>query len=119
MESEDFKFLGGKVPVSGISVNVDVHLIQITEDKLRNILVEHHGNATAEKNWVAPLSLFLSFILVLTTTDAKEIFGVSANMWETIFIFACGVSVFWLVIAVKNRRAAMGVEQVIQRIKNT
>lgn len=118
MESDDLKFLGGKVPVTGISVNVDVHLIQITEDRLKNILVEHQSNVATEKNWVTPLCLLLSFLLALTTTEAKEIFGVSSSTWEALFIGVCIMSVIWLVVSVKNIRTAMSIEQLIRKIKN-
>lgn len=45
---------------SGVSQNTDTHLISVTEDKLRLIIISHHQKILKSRDWVAPLGvLFL------------------------------------------------------------
>jgi hypothetical protein len=54
--------------------NLDQNLITITEDRLENILLKYLQNIGDKKGWHAPLGIFLSLILTISTTENLRIF---------------------------------------------
>ncbi|WP_313225254.1 hypothetical protein [Stutzerimonas nitrititolerans] len=99
-------------------MNVDVHLIQITEDKLKNILLENQSRVATKNEWIAPLGLFISLLLAVLTTDAKPAFGLSSHAWQAIFLISCALSIIWLLVAIKNIKDGLTVDDLIKKIKN-
>lgn len=79
--------------------NVKSDLIEITEDKLENILLKHLKKMGTRKGWLAPLGLFISVVLANVSAIFTEKFGVSANTWEAIFVLASFGSGIWLIVS--------------------
>jgi|SRR5690554_6300445 len=77
--------------------NVKSDLIEITEDKLENILLKHLKKMGVRKGWIAPLGLFISVILANISATFDQKFGVPASTWEAVFILAAIGSGIWLV----------------------
>ena len=79
--------------------NVKSDLIEITEDKLENILIKHIKRMGTRKGWLAPLGLFISVVLANVSATFSDKFGISASTWEAIFILAAIVSGIWLLVS--------------------
>jgi len=77
--------------------NVKSDLMEITEDKLENILLKHLKKMGVRKGWIAPLGLFISVILANISATFDQKFGVPASTWEAVFILAAIGSGIWLV----------------------
>ncbi|MGP5546973.1 hypothetical protein [Psychrobacter alimentarius] len=76
--------------------NIKSDLIEITEDKLENILLKHIKKVGTRKGWLAPLGIFISVILANISASFSTKFGISANTWEATFILANLGSGLWL-----------------------
>lgn len=79
--------------------NVKSDLIEITEDKLENILLKHLKKMGTRTSWLAPLGLFISVMLANISADFSEKYGVPASTWEALFILAAIGSAVWLVVS--------------------
>jgi len=79
--------------------NVKSDLIEITEDKLENILLKHLKKMGTRKGWLAPLGLFISVVLANVSASFNEKFGISASTWEASFILALIASFVWLIVS--------------------
>lgn len=80
--------------------NIKSDLIEITEDKLENILLKHLKKMGTRRGWLAPLGLFISVVLANVSATFNEKFGVSASTWEAVFILALIASGIWLVVSI-------------------
>jgi len=80
--------------------NIKSDLITITHDKLENILLKHLEKLSFKNKWLAPLSLFLSLLATLLTAKFDNIFGLSKDIWQAIFIVCCCSSFIWLMISI-------------------
>lgn len=105
---------------SGVSQNTDTHLISVTEDKLRLIIINHHGRILKSRDWVAPLGVFISLVAALLTADFKEFIGVAGIYWR--YVFMCGAAISgYLTISslwVRWSSKAMTVKEVVDTVAN-
>ena len=74
--------------------NVKSDLIEITHDKLENILLKHLHCLKYRKEWMAPLSIFITLLVTIITVTFND-FGFVAEVWEAIFI-VCALLAFIL-----------------------
>ena len=79
--------------------NTAQNIIQITEDKLRNILNNHHANIQKKWHWTTPLGIFLTILLSLITTNFQDALFLEASVWKAFFILLLLVSFSWLAIS--------------------
>jgi len=80
--------------------NVKSDLIEITGDKLENILLKHLHCLGTRKSWVTPLSIFATVLLALLTTSFVDKFGITGLRWEVLFqVIALG-SAIWFVVSI-------------------
>ena len=102
--------------------NVKSDVIEITHDKLENVLLKFYQNHLLRFAWFNPLSLGIGLALTLTTADFKaNALGVEGGSWKAIFILALCGSVIWLVISLVRLAARWNetsLEFLIDRIKN-
>ena len=76
------------------ATNLSQTPIAITEDKLRLILLESADSLRSRRNWIAPFSIIISCIVVLTTTEKfKNYFGIDM---KTVFMLELILSISWL-----------------------
>ncbi len=76
--------------------NIKSDLIEITEDKLENILLKYLKNMGRKTAWMTPLGLFISVILAINTSTFTDKFNIPANTWEAVFLIAAIGSGLWL-----------------------
>jgi hypothetical protein len=100
--------------------NIKSDLIIITHDKLENILLKHLERLLLKNKWLTPLSLFISIFVTLLTASFKDAFGLTKEIWTSIFIVCCIISLFWLIVSVisliKHRKETT-IESLINKIK--
>jgi len=77
--------------------NLKSDLIEITEDKLENILLKHMTKIENSKCWLAPLSLFVSLLMTLLSSNFIKTFGLSKYTWEAVFMVGLLMSFIWLI----------------------
>ncbi|MCW3150046.1 hypothetical protein N8H22_15680 [Stutzerimonas stutzeri] len=108
----------GKIPVSGISENLEIHLIQITEDKLRNILIENQQALERRNEWVAPFGISLTLLITIITTTPTDSFGLNSSGWQALFYFCLIAAVIKTITTFVNRPKKTTIENIVDRIKN-
>jgi hypothetical protein len=106
-----------QAPVKNIHTNLDQDVIQITEDKLRLILNQHLDQIEQKQAWIAPLGVFLTIVLTLTTASFKDAF-LSASVWDAIFIVSAILSIAWLIKTSYRAFNSPSVDDVVEKIKN-
>lgn len=70
----------------------------INTSKLELILSKYHDKLSARSNWSTPFSVFLSFLLCITVSDFKDVFGLKALQWELLIIVCLLSSFLWLAL---------------------
>ncbi|GLR77211.1 hypothetical protein [Aliivibrio sifiae] len=76
--------------------NVKSDLIEITEDKLENILLKHLDKMSLKTAWIAPASILVTIATVKTTATFNDSFGIKAPVWEALTIMVGALSIYWL-----------------------
>jgi len=79
--------------------NVKSDLIEITEDKLENILLKHLTQLEIRKSWITPLSLFITIILANLSAIFVDKFGIKGSVWESLFLLMAMFSAVWLIVS--------------------
>lgn len=82
--------------VNQVRTNTKSDLIEITEDKLENILLKYLNRLGKSKGWLTPLSLFVTIIIVLLTAEFKSYFGLEKEVWKAIFVISLIGTFIWL-----------------------
>ncbi|EHZ2575587.1 TPA: hypothetical protein NJZ52_004429 [Vibrio parahaemolyticus] len=102
--------------------NVKSDLIEITEDKLENILLKHLEKMSLKSAWVAPASILVTIVTVKTTATFNDSLGIKAAVWEALTIMVGALSVYWLgkvVIKAIIHRKNLSLKSLLTRIKDT
>jgi hypothetical protein len=107
-----------RVEVHEVHSNLTAEVIEITSEKLELILRANLSCLERENSWHAPLGILVTIILVLLTTNFKTSFGLSAEIWNAVFIIACALTGFWFVKALCNKNKSLSVEQLLDKVKN-
>ena len=101
--------------------NLTQEIIVTNTDKVRLILNDHHKVIKRKIEWINPLGLFISVLTtILTAKFEQEKFGLSPQIWQSIFIVSCIGSFVWTVFLVINalRYVSEGtVDQFIEKLK--
>lgn len=92
--------------------------IAITEDRLKLCLHKAIDRLDAKRRWWTPLSVFVTLVLTLTTTEFKDQFVFSAATWEAIFLISVVITFYLTIKAIcKAVRVKVSVESIISEIK--
>lgn len=100
--------------------NVKSDLIEITHDKLENILLKHLKNLDIRKSWITPASIFLTVLIARLTSTFNDSLGIPKNVWDAFFLIIMMVSGIWLlwkIIEICNCWKKSSVEYLINTIK--
>jgi hypothetical protein len=107
--------------INQICSNTKSDLIEITEDKLENILIKFLSDYRNATIWLTPLGIFLSLLITFLTADFKNFLNISKEIWCAIFYLALVISLFFTLIssfiALRNYKKTK-IEYLITRIKN-
>ncbi len=107
--------------VSKVCSNTKSDLIEITEDKLENILTKFLKDYKKTIEWMTPLGLFLSFLITSFTADFKDFIGIPKETWSSILFILMILSFFWTIytvfFAIYNYKKT-SMEFLLNKIKN-
>ena len=107
--------------VSQVCTNTKSDLIEITEDKLENILTKFINDLKKSKSWLTPLSIFITLLITNLTADFKTFIGIPKEIWTAIFYISLALSLFWticqIIQAVLNYKKTR-IQYLINKIKN-
>ena len=106
----------GLVNVSDVHFNVSQEVIITTEDKIRLSLSKQLKKMEKKRSWITPLSMLISFTLILITAGFKDA-GLDAATWRAIFIIADVASFVWLIYSIKDALSSVKIEDVIDGLK--
>ncbi len=106
------------VNVNEVHSNVEQEVIEITSDKLCLILTDHIELMTSRKDWQAPLAMLATIVLVLTTADFKQAWGMSPDTWMAIFVISAVLSTGWLIKSLINLKKSVSVQDILNVAKN-
>lgn len=80
--------------------NIKSDFIEITHDKLENILLKHLHHLKYRREWVAPLSIFITLLITILTVTFNDFFGLKAEEWKSIFIICAFLTFIWLIYSI-------------------
>lgn len=101
--------------------NIKSDYIEITEDKLENILMKHLNTLGIHKAWITPLSLLITVLVASMTATFSKTFGIEGPEWKALFHIATLASAGWLLIVLLRWcccRKTCTLEHLISIIKN-
>ena len=108
--------------INQVCSNTKSDLIEITEDKLENILMKYLFIYKKIKSWVTPLSIFLTiFTTLLTTNFNKDFLSIPKEVWCAMFYICLLFSFFWLIYQITYiviNKKKVKIEILIKSIKN-
>ena len=79
-----------------IHKNVKQEIIITTSDKIKLVLISTKEILTAQRDWLTPFGLLISFVATLCTADFKDAFKLSKEFWHAIFVLLSVASTVWL-----------------------
>ena len=107
--------------IDQVRTNTKSDLIEITEDKLENILLKHLNKLNKVRGWLTPFSLTVTILIVLLTANFKLFLGITKEIWNAVFILGFFVTLIWTIVsvfsAIKCSKGAT-IEFLISEIKN-
>ncbi|MCP4049660.1 MAG: hypothetical protein GY730_03025 [bacterium] len=80
--------------------NVKSDLIEITEDKLENILLKYLKNIGLRKSFITPASLLITIIPANLSATFGDKYGITGAVWEALFLLVAFGSGLWLIISI-------------------
>lgn len=98
------------------TVCLSTKVIVITEDKLSLLLEDGIQKLNTRTAWIAPLGIFISCAVALTTSNFRDFGGLKGDSWQAIFVLSAIGAIIWLLFTLcKVRR--FGRDQFLQSIK--
>lgn len=107
--------------INQVCSNTKTDFIEITEDKLENILTKFLKDLKEASGWITPLSIFLTILIATLTSEFKTFLSISKEIWCAVFYLSLVGCFIWFVVsvifAIKNRKK-IKIEFLISKIKN-
>lgn len=100
--------------------NVKSDLIEITQDKLENILFKHLDCLKYNREWITPFSIFITLLITIYTVTFNDFLGLKAYEWKSIFIVCGFISFVWFIysiIQLFRYRESITLDSLINKIK--
>lgn len=117
MNDQTGQFVQETVEVTTVHSNLAQEVIKITVDRLKLVLQSHLQSMERKRDWIAPLGILITMVVVFPTTDFKPFGGIKADVWEAIFIMAVVLVSIWLARTALLAVRSPSVEDVVERIK--
>lgn len=113
-----FKSKETKTLINETYSNLSTNIIQITEDKLLNIISKHFTKIKKSHDWIGSSALTITLLGMLYTSDFHQTFRFSADTIEAGFIILTMASAIYTVYTIRNCwRNKTKVDDIINDIK--
>ena len=103
-----------------VVANIDSVVVAVNEDKLRLKLNEFERHISSKYAWRGPLSICLTALITLASSEFKDSLVLTKSVWNNLFICVAIISAFFTVYegakAVKNKSKS-SVDHLISEIK--
>ena len=96
--------------------NLNQQVIMTTEDRLKICLINNLKKAEKRHDWIAPLGILISIIIVFVTSTFKD-FIISSKTWEALFIICGFGSLMRLIISLRFAFVKIDIDKIIIEIK--
>ncbi|MCD8440634.1 hypothetical protein [Tenacibaculum finnmarkense] len=100
--------------------NVKSDLIEITHDKLENILLKHLKSLDIRNSWITPASIFLTVLIARLTSTFNDSLGIPKDVWNAFFLIVMigsGIWLIWKIVEIISCWKKSSVEYLINSIK--
>ncbi len=104
------------VEITQVHGDLSQEVVRVTVDKLSLILHKHAEGIGHRRGWIAPLGILLTIVVVFATSDFKK-FVWSSDTWAAVFLMAGGLTVLWLISAVRKARKTASIDDLVDKIK--
>ena len=112
------QIIANQIPISSIHSNTELTLVQITEDKLRLVLMGHLSAVESKKRWHVPLGILLALIPVLLTSEFKDVGQIDKATWKAFFMFLSLGAGVWFLAALRTAFTSTTLNELIEKLKN-
>ena len=113
-----FRNSGNKIAVNETISNVSINLIEITEDKLVNILNNHIAGIKKSKDWIGAVALSVSLIGIFLTSSFHDTWFISKETLQAFFCLILLISLGYTFYTIHNCvKYKITVEDIIIDIK--
>ncbi|PKA14339.1 hypothetical protein CH363_19265 [Leptospira haakeii] len=107
---------------SQIYSNTKTDLIEITHDKLENILIKFFRDFERAQGWFTPFSIFITILIAVATTDIKkDFFNIPAIILSSIMYLVLFITLTLFILNfifyIRNKEKTT-IEYLIKTIKN-
>ena len=97
--------------------NLSQEVVTITTDKLKIIHTEYLSDIERRREWIAPLGIIISIILIFVTADFKDAVF-KASTWEAFFLMSAILTAIWFVKSIYRSIKSKSVDDLMNIIKN-
>lgn len=107
--------------VNNVCTNTKSDLIEITEDKLENILLKFLEDFRTSRDWYTYLSLFIAILITFLTADFHDFLGINKNIWCAIFSISLLLTLLFSIVCIAKaiiKRKKIQIGYLISTIKN-
>ncbi|MBL4886327.1 MAG: hypothetical protein JKY95_17575 [Planctomycetaceae bacterium] len=122
MQKAKFDKTFGKdmIQTSVLHLNVSQEVIITTEDKVRLCMTEHANQLIARQNWIAPLSLFVTILVVLLTADFSDRLIFPKATWHAVFVLGAILAFVWAVQTIYRAiNATTSIDNIVIELKKS
>lgn len=104
-----------------IHENLDQHAWIILEDKVRLTLIEYEKQFERTTDWWSPLSILVTIIATIITTNFVDFFSIPAATIRALFYFAAIYFAWQTIVKIKNswQQKKISIEDVIQELRES
>lgn len=108
--------------INQVCSNTKTDFIEITEDKLENILIKFLNRYNKSRHWITLLSIVMTILISILTADFnKDFLKISKDIWCAIFYLGLFVSFILFInsiyYAIKHKNENK-IENLLKTIKN-
>ncbi len=105
---------------SNVVTNISQEYLITTIDKVKLCLFEHQGDLRVQSGWILPTGIFIPVVATLVAAQFNDFLGLSAAVWNAIYLLAAFISGVWLLIALRKAwrsRKRGSVEVLVDRLR--
>jgi hypothetical protein len=101
--------------------NLDQEVVVTTVDKVRICLMANRDHMATKREWVTPLSLFITLTTTLVAAEFKN-FLLDKALWQAIYLVCAVISAIWCVSSASRswrHRNRGSIEAIVDELKSS